>query len=290
MLRRVIGWFLPQAPPCAVLRLVPAPVLPELASLVPEPAPDEGDALCEPPVVPCASVPPCAPLAVLPPAPSAPFAGSSGWLASAAARAASSSAALRSAISFSYSATRLLAASKESTLMPSSLRRLAVPGCKSSRRHVGHAVEVIERESEDVAWNALVHGDFPILSHQIGGVGRQIVEPIGAPGDDGHQQKRQHDGRRAALARQLAAVLLGQTRDVHDDDGDVVVAAPAHGLVHQLSRATLGLAVVGEDLGDLVVFQHRGKAIGAQKQTVAGFHGDFERDPAGCAGRCPKRG
>lgn len=79
------------------------------------------------------------------------------------------------------------------------------------------------------------------------------------------------------LARQLAAVLgSGQTRDVHDDDGDVVVAAPAHGLVHQLSRATLGLAVVGEDLGDLVVFQHRGKAIGAQKQTVAGFHGDFE--------------
>ena len=71
-------------------------------------------------------------------------------------------------------------------------------------------------------------------------------------------------------------MLLGQTRDVHDDDGDVVVAAPAHGLVHQLSGATLGLTVVGEDLGDLVIFQHGGKAIGAQKQAVAGFHGDFE--------------
>ena len=104
-----------------------------------------------------------------------------------------------------------------------------------------------------------------------------MVEPIGATGDDGHQQKRQHDGRRAALARQLAAVLLGQTRDVHDDDGDVVVAAPAHGLVHQLSRATLGLAVAGEDLGNLVIFQHRGKPVGAQKQTVAGFHGQLEQ-------------
>lgn len=129
--------------------------------------------------------------------------------------------------------------------------------------HVGHAIEVIERQPEQIAGNALVHGDFSVLGHQIGGVGRQVVEPIGATGDDGHQQKRQHDGRRAALARQLAAVLLGQARHVHDDDGDVVVTAPAHGLVHQLGRAALGLAVAGEDLGNLVIFQHRGKPVGA---------------------------
>lgn len=71
----------PEVPSCAPFVPVPGLIVP--VPFVPEPAPDEGDALCEPPVVPCASVPPCAPLAVLPPAPFAPFAGSSGWLASA---------------------------------------------------------------------------------------------------------------------------------------------------------------------------------------------------------------
>ena len=74
--------------------------------------------------------------------------------------------------------------------------------------------------------------------------------------------------RRCCSARPVTSV---------DDDSDVVVAAPAHGLVHQLGRAALGLAVAGEDLGNLVIFQHRGKPVGAQKQTVAGFRGQLEQ-------------
>ena len=71
-------------------------------------------------------------------------------------------------------------------------------------------------------------------------------------------------------------MLLGQTRDVHDDDGDVVVAAPGPPPRSPAERRSAEARCGWRGSWRFVIFQHGGKAIGAQKQAVAGFHGDFE--------------
>ncbi len=117
------------------------------------------------------------------------------------------------------------------------------------------------RKPEQLTGNALVNGHLPLLLHQVGGIARQVVEPVAAAGQDTHEQQDEHGSRHARAAGHLAAALLGQAGHIHHDDGHVVVAPQAVGLVHQLGRAALRVARAGENLLDLRVFQHRGQAV-----------------------------
>ena len=67
----------------------------------------------------------------------------------------------------------------------------------------------------------------------------------------------------------LAAVAQG----VEDDDGDVVVAAGLVGHVDQRVGRLLGVGVAAQRLGDGVVRQHVGEAVGADQEAVAGLGG-----------------
>ncbi len=133
------------------------------------------------------------------------------------------------------------------------------------------------RKAKQLSGNSLINSYFSILIDQIGGIGRQVVESVHAPGQYRHQQHAEHDSRRAGAAGHLTLTLLGQAGHIHHDDSHIVVTAQTVGLVHELRGAALRVARVLENFLDLGVFQHGGQAVGTQKQTVACLHVDLEQ-------------
>ena len=99
-----------------------------------------------------------------------------------------------------------------------------------------------------------------------------MVEREGGAAQDERQQKQHKGGHALRLARKFSVARFGKPCHVYHDDGHVVVSAGGKGLLHQLRGANLGIAELAQDIADLLVLQHGGKAVRAQQQAVTRLH------------------